>query len=82
MSKSVLDVIIKSSFLTVNEIREREGLPAIKDKWHEAMTGIGNSWHVAILENHSLKIVCSYCSRPNAREHDLCQSCGAPLSAT
>lgn len=82
MAKSVLDIMIKSSFLTVNEVRQMEGLPAITDKWHEAMAGIGNSGRVGVFEIQSLKIVCAYCSRPNAREHDLCQSCGAPLSAT
>jgi hypothetical protein len=79
---NVLQVIINSGLLTVNEIRRMEGLPEIENKWHEAMAGIGNSGRVSILESRSLKIVCLYCSRPNSREHDLCQSCGAPLSAT
>ena len=74
--------MVRKGYLTINDARRMHGLPEIENKWRETMAGISNSGRVSILEVRSLKIVCAYCSRPNAREHDLCQSCGAPLSAT
>ena len=74
--------MVRKGYLTINDARIMHGLPEIENKWHEAMAGIGNSGRVSILECQNTKIVCSYCSRPNSRERDLCQSCGAPLSAT
>ena len=81
--------ILSSGIFTVNEVRKMAGLNALTAQdipTHTHSIGIGSGAlnHTQGAERylHISKIVCSYCSRPNSREHDLCQSCGAPLSAT
>lgn len=78
MAKSVLEIqlkLIRSSVLTINEVRALEGLEEIYSMAH---TGAVKAHRLPILEDRK-KVVCEYCARPNKVERELCASCGAPL---
>jgi hypothetical protein len=76
-SKSDLQIMINSAFLTVNEVRQMEGFPPLPSR-SDFVGGIdfSSKRDVSVVVH---KIACPYCSRPNDLNMELCASCGAPL---
>ena len=85
MSRSILDIIIKAKFMTINEARAAEGFPPIQDRWKEIMIDIENAYHAPVLDSR-MKIVCEYCGHINPPDASYCGEknqhavgCGASL---
>ena len=77
---------IQSGLMTINEARALEDLPLIvgANAFTNSIYQMNKKLSALKLTDEigleiSGRITCSYCSRPNHHDNDLCESCGAPL---
>lgn len=70
--------VLSKGYLTINEGRILDGMPALKNEWDDLFVGLDLGYKQDITQDITY-VACVYCQRPNVIHNEVCASCGAPL---